>query len=151
MMSAPEFVLIVVTLLVRLAGRFGVAALGNWATAARAGMAAMLCVTASAHFSSLRPDLVRMVPPAIPNPEFMVTLTGVCEILGAIGLLVPRTRRIAAAALVLLFLALLPANIHAAQAGLTISGDAVEPVGPRIALQALFIAIVWWAGWRSKS
>jgi uncharacterized membrane protein len=51
-----------------------------------------------AHFNSMRTDLVAMVPPSIPNPELMVTFTGFCEVLGAIGLLVPRTRRMAAVA-----------------------------------------------------
>jgi uncharacterized membrane protein len=48
----------------------------------------MLCFTAAAHFNSMRPDMVAMVSPSVPNPEFMVTFTGICEILGAVGLLV---------------------------------------------------------------
>jgi uncharacterized membrane protein len=78
----------------------------------------------------------------------MVTFTGVCEILGAIGLLVPQTRRLAAAALVVFLIAVLPANIHAARAEVTIGGAAATPLLPRIAIQAIFIALVWWAGWR---
>ena len=62
----PLIVLIIVTLLARFAGRLGVVALGNWAAATRVGLAVMLCVTASAHFNSLRADLIRMVPPAVP-------------------------------------------------------------------------------------
>ena len=57
--------------------------------ATRVGLAVMFCFTAAAHFDSMPADLVRMVPPMIPNPEFMVSFTGICEILGAIGLLVP--------------------------------------------------------------
>jgi len=41
----------------------------------------------------------------------MVTFTGVCEIVGAIGLLVPRMRRVAAIALILFLIAVLPARI----------------------------------------
>jgi uncharacterized membrane protein len=145
---APLIVLIVVTLLARFAGRLGIVALGNWAAAIRVGLAVMLCFTAAAHFNSMRPDLVRMVPPAVPNPELMVTFTGVCEILGAIGLLVPQTRRIAAVALVVFLVAVLPANIHAARAEVTRAGAPATPLVPRIALQVLFIALVWWAGWR---
>lgn len=92
---APLIVLILGTLLARLAGRLGVKALQHWSAATRAGLAIMFCFTAAAHFNSMRPDLVRMVPPAIPNPQLMVTVTGVCEVLGALGLLIPRTRRIA--------------------------------------------------------
>lgn len=108
----------------------------------------MFCFTAAAHFNSMRPDLIAMVPPAVPNPELMVSLTGVCEILGAIGLLVPRTRRIAALALIVFLLAVLPANIHTAQAGVTLRGAPATPIGPRVALQAVFIALLWWSGVR---
>ncbi len=148
---APLVVLVVVTLLARLAGQLGVAPLRDWAAAARVGLAVMFCFTAAAHFNNLRADLVRMVPPQVPNPGFMVTFTGVCEILGAIGLLVPRTRRVAAVALIVFLIAVLPANIHAARSGETIGGAPVTPLVPRVALQVLFIALVWWAGVRRKA
>jgi uncharacterized membrane protein len=109
----------------------------------------MLCFTAAAHFNSMRADMVAMVPPAVPNPGFMVTFTGICEILGAAGLLVPRTRRLAAAALIAFMLAVLPANIHAAQAGVTLRGAPATPIIPRVALQALFIGLLWWSGLRA--
>ena len=143
---APLIVLVAASLLARLAGRLGVAPLRDWAGALRVGLAAMLCFTAAAHFNSMRSDLVRMVPPSIPNPELMVTFTGICEILGAIGLLVRRTRRAAAVALIVFFLAVLPANIHAARSGVTLRGQPATPVAPRVALQLLFIGLVWWSG-----
>jgi uncharacterized membrane protein len=146
---APLIVLVVAGLLARLIGQLGVAALRDWAAATRVGLAVMLCFTAAAHFNSMRPDMIAMVPPFVPNPEFMVTFTGICEILGAIGLLVPRTRRIAAAALIVFMLAVLPANIYAAQAGVTFRGAPPTPIVPRIALQALFIALLWWSGIRA--
>jgi uncharacterized membrane protein len=145
---APLIVLVVVTLLARLAGRFGVRELQDWPAATRVGLAAMFCLTASAHFSSMRSDLIRMVPPSLPNPALIVTLTGICEILGAAGLLVPRTRRAASVALILFLVAVLPANIHAARSGVTLSGAPPTPLIPRVALQALFIGAVWWAGLR---
>ena len=144
----PLIVLIVVTLLARFAGQLGVVAFRSWAGATRVGLAVMLCFTAAAHFNSMRADLIRMVPPAVPNPELMVTFTGVCEILAAIGLLIRQTRRLTAVALVLFLIAVLPANIHAARTGVTLAGAATTPLLPRIALQVLFIALVWWAGWR---
>jgi uncharacterized membrane protein len=148
---APLIVLVVVTVLSRLIGQWGVTRLRDWAASTRLGLAVMFCFTAVAHFNSIRPDLVAMVPPFVPRPELMVTLTGICEILGAVGLLVPRTRRIAAAALIVLMLALLPANIHAAQAGLTLRGAAATPIIPRVALQVLFIILLWWSGVRRRS
>ena len=114
---APLIILIVVTVLARLVGQLGVVALGEWAAVTRAGLAVMFCFTAAAHFNSMQADLIRMVPPALPYAEFMVKFTGFCEILGAIGLLVPRTRRLAAIALILFLVAVLPVNIHAAWRG----------------------------------
>ena len=143
---APLIVLVAATLLARLAGRLGVTPLQGWPAATRAGLAVMLCFTASAHFNSMRADLVRMVPPAVPHPELMVTLTGVCEVLGAIGLLIPPARRIAAVALILFLIAVLPANIHAARASLTLNGAPVTALWPRVVLQIVFIALVWWSG-----
>lgn len=148
---APLIVLVTVTLLARLIGQVGVTSLRNWPAATRAGLAVMLCFTAAAHFNSLRPDMIAMVPPFVPAPAFMVTFTGICEILGAIGLVVPRTRRIAAVALIVFLLAVLPANIHAAQAGVTLRGAPVTPVIPRVALQALFIGLIWWSGVRRSA
>lgn len=145
---APLIVLVVVALLARLIGQLGVAHLRDWAECTRVGLAVMFCFTAVAHFNSMRPDMVAMIPPIVPNPEFMVTFTGICEILGAIGLLVPRTRRMAAVALVVFLVAVLPANIHAAQTGVTLGGAAATPIVPRIVLQVLFIALLWWSGVR---
>lgn len=142
---APLIVLVVATLLARLAGRLGPGLVTDWRGAVRVGLAVMFFFTASAHFNSMRADLIRMVPPSVPSPGAMVTFTGLCEILGAIGLLIPRTRRVAAGALIVMLLAILPANIHAAISGGTIGGQPVTPLVPRIALQALFIALIWWS------
>jgi len=92
-----------------------------------------------------------MVPAAVPNPELMVTFTGLCEIFGAVGLLLPPTRRVAAAALIALLLAVLPANIHAAHEGLTLGGAPATPLVPRIALQTVFILLIWWCGLRDHN
>lgn len=147
---AVLIVFVVATLLARLIGHVGAPGLRDWAASIRVGLAVMFCFTAAAHFNSMRADLIAMVPPFVPNPGFMVTFTGICEVLGATGLLVPRTRRIAGVALILFLLAVLPANIHAAQAGVDLGGDPVTPIVPRVVLQALFIALLWWSAVRSR-
>jgi uncharacterized membrane protein len=146
---APLIALVIATFLARLVGQLGAVPLRDWAAATRVGLAVMFCFTAAAHFTPMRADLIRMVPPAVPNPELMVTFTGMCEIAGAIGLLVPRTRRVAAVALILFLIAVLPANIHAARSGVTLRGAPATPLVPRVALQLLFIVLVWWAGIRA--
>ena len=147
---APLIVLVIVTLCARLAGQCGVAQLRHWAAAIRVGLAVMFCFTAVAHFNSMRPDMVRMVPAFVPNAEFMVTFTGICEVLGGIGLLARRTRRIAALALMILLIAVLPANVNAALSSITLRGATPTPLIPRIALQVFFVALLWWSGIRAS-
>jgi uncharacterized membrane protein len=132
-------------LLARLAGLAGVEALNSWPAAVRVGLAAMLLLTASAHFTKLRHDLVRMVPGVVPYPMAVIYFTGVCELLGALGLLVPSVRAAAGTALVVFFLAILPANIHAARAKVTLRGNPATPLAARIPMQALFIGLTWWS------
>jgi uncharacterized membrane protein len=58
-----------------------------------------------------------IVPPYFTNPEALVKISGVFEILGGIGILIERTRQWAAYGLIALCVAVLPANIHMAMHG----------------------------------
>jgi uncharacterized membrane protein len=111
----------------------------GWLTALRMGLAGMFFLTASAHWGRRRADLVRMVPKNFPHPEFLVTLTGICEILGAIGLLVPPLVRWAAIGLTLLLIAVFPANVRAARDGITIGGKPATPLPSRSLIQGFFL------------
>jgi len=141
-------VLAVGTLVARLIGAEWVRFLNSWPAATRAGLAVMLLFAASAHFNSMRHELARMVPRAIPNAMGMIYFTGVCEILGGIGLLLPATRLAATIALIVMFVALLPANIRAAREGMTLRGKPVTPLLWRVPMQIVFVALTWWAGTR---
>ncbi|WP_437910074.1 DoxX family protein [Sorangium sp. So ce327] len=137
---APVLVLTVSFAVFLLLGRLGVRHLARWVTCLRYALAAMFLLTASAHWGSRRAELVAMVPPALPYPELLVTATGVLEIAGAAALLVPRLAPWAAAGLTVLLLAMFPANVVAARAGLTLGGSPVTPLVPRTLLQIVFIA-----------
>jgi uncharacterized membrane protein len=141
---APVIVLAAATLLLRGLGALGVNAFETWLESVRVALALMFLFTASAHFTRMKEDLVRMVPPSFPNPRALVFATGVLEILGAIGLLVPATRRPAAWGLALLLLVLFPANVSAARRGLTLRGKPVTPLAIRLPIQLLFLALVLW-------
>jgi uncharacterized membrane protein len=121
-------------------GAAGVHALAGWHTPLRLALAGMFLLTASAHWGKRRPDLVQMVPRAFPRPEAIITLTGVLELLGAVGLLLRPLAPAAAAGLSLLLLAMFPANVRAARAGLTIGGRPATALAPRTVLQLLFLA-----------
>lgn len=126
-------------------GFAGVSALASWAAAARDGLAVTLLFTASAHFTPMKEDLIRMMPKWVPRPRAVVFFTGLCEIAGAIGLVIPATRSAAGIALILFFIAVLPANIHAARAGVTLRGRPATPLWLRLPMQILFIVLAWWS------
>jgi uncharacterized membrane protein len=129
----PLLVLAVLFIVLSLAG------LGWW-TSLRVALGAMFLLTASAHWGKRRPDLVRMVPAVFPRPELLVTLTGILEIAGALGLLYPPTARAAALCLCVLLVCLFPANIRAAREKMTIGGRPVPALLPRTAIQIVFVA-----------
>jgi uncharacterized membrane protein len=120
--------------------------LPDWVTSLRWALAVMFMLTASAHWGSRRADLVAMVPDAMPDPELLVTISGIAEIAGAVGLLVPRLAPFAAAGLALLLVAVFPANVHAARESLSIGGAKVTPLIPRALLQVVFLGAVLVAG-----
>jgi uncharacterized membrane protein len=137
---APLFVLIVVTVTLRAVGAAGMRRLRSWPTALRGGLAAMFVVTGGSHFVGMREDLISMVPPALPEPGLLVTVTGVLELAGAVGLVWRRTAPWAAAGLSVLLVAMFPANVYAALEGLTLSGAPAMALLPRTLLQVVFLA-----------
>jgi uncharacterized membrane protein len=129
------------SVLARLAGLLGVAALDGWIPALRVGLALMFVLTSVAHFSrTRRADLIRMVLPGFHRADLLVTITRVLELAGAVGLLIPAMARVAAICLALLMLAMFPANASAARRERMLGGRPVMPIGPRTALQVVFVA-----------
>jgi uncharacterized membrane protein len=100
----------------RLVGWLGVDYVNSWPQAVAVGLAAMFVMTGVAHFvNPLRRDMIAIVPPRLPAPGLLVTITGVLELVGAAGLLYPPTRVAAAVCLFVLMLVMFPANIYASR------------------------------------
>ena len=92
--------------------------------------------------------MAKMIPPALRregalNPLNLVYLTGVCEIAGGIGLLVPQTRLAAGIALVVFLAAVFPANAYAA-ANRERFGTLAIPFWPRLVGQLVLAALIIW-------
>lgn len=139
---APLLTLLVGTGLARLVGLLGVDALDGWLAALRVGLALMFVLTGLAHFGlGRREGLVAMVPPRLPRPDLLVTVTGVLEFAGAAGLLLPSTYRLAAVCLALLMLAMFPANVYAARHEVTLAGKPTTSLPLRTAEQVLYVAV----------
>jgi uncharacterized membrane protein len=85
-----------------------------------------------------------IMPRWVPYPREVVVVTGVCEILGAIGLMIPRLRWLAGVGLAAYAVAVFPANIKHAFEGVRLGGEALGwgYHAPRLAFQPVF---VWWA------
>jgi uncharacterized membrane protein len=88
-----------------------------------------------------------IMPPWLPYPRELVLLSGVFQIAGGLGVLHPRTRRAAGWGLILLLLAVWPANVQmlldARASGAPAAVQALLAL--RIPLQ---IPLIWWV-WRS--
>jgi uncharacterized membrane protein len=113
---APLVALLTGSVAARIVGWLGIDYVNSWVKAIAVGLAAMFVLTGVAHFAPpLRASLIAIVPPRLPEPGLLVSFTGVLELLGAVGLLVPATRIVAAFCLMLLMLAMFPANIYAAR------------------------------------
>ncbi len=142
---APLIVLVASLLTLRLLG-LAVPAFADWPTDARYALALMLVLTASAHFvAATRQELIRMVPSRLPLRAQLVTLTGVLELIAAVGLLLPIVAPFAGIGLVLLLMAMFPANVKAAVENLPLRGKSATPLIFRLPLQILFIAVTWYA------
>ena len=109
-------------------------------------LAALFVAAGVAHFRTPEP-FVKIVPPYLPSPYVLVYVSGIFEILGGLGLLLPATRLIAGWGLIALLLAVFPANIYMATAGVKIGGFPSQPwmAWARLPLQFVLIGLVYWA------
>ncbi|MCF7689699.1 MAG: DoxX family membrane protein [Cephaloticoccus sp.] len=115
-------------------------------------LAAIFFVVAGAnHFR--QPEIyLGMMPPFLPWPEALNLISGAAEILGGLGLMVARTRRIAGWGLLALLVAVFPANVYVALQG-RMPGLDVSPLALwlRLPFQFVFMAWVWWVSQRTET
>ena len=114
---------------------------------ARWAMVVFMIVSGIGHFA-ITDTYAAMVPASFPAPRLLVYVSGVAELLGGIGLVVPwpRLRQAAAIGIIALLVAVFPANVnmavhHISPAGMHVSSAALWA---RLPFQALFIAWAWW-------
>ena len=86
-----------------------------------------------------------IMPPSLPYHEAAVAISGVFEIIGAVGLLFQRTRRMAGIGLFVLTLAVSPANIY-----MSLNPELFPDVSDlaltlRLVIQVLLLTCIWWS------
>ena len=96
------------------------------------------------HFTNT-PFFLAIVPPYVPMPLAAVYVSGVCEIAFALGILYPPTRQWSGNLLILLTIAVTPANVYMWQ-----HPDLFPSVSPtflsaRLVVQVGLIALIWWS------
>jgi uncharacterized membrane protein len=96
-----------------------------------------------AHFSLTDVEM-RIVPSYIPWPRAAVLISGVFELLGAIGILIPKTRRAAGIGLFLLTIAVTPANVYMLQHAELFNVPRWALI-VRLPFQVVLLALILWS------
>ena len=124
--------------------RSGLSSFGRLQWVLRLVAAAPLLLSGSAHF--VRTALYAgIIPPWIPYHYELVLLSGVLELAGAVGLLLPQCTRAASACLTVLMIVIFPANVYVA--GHMVGGMHMPGVPVRLALQVIYMVLLLAAGW----
>ena len=110
-------------------------------------LAAAFVLAGTYHFLN-PPFYLRMMPPVLPAPLFLVYLSGVFEILFGVLLLIPRFSRIAAWLIIALLIAVFPANIYMAMNPQLFPDISQTALYIRLPLQLVLMA---WAFWFTRS
>jgi uncharacterized membrane protein len=148
---APLFILVISFILLRGVGFLGVRRLSSWREAGLFAVAIMFLFTGSTHFTGMKHDYAAMLPDSLSGNLGIIYLTGTLQIAGAVGLLVPRTRKLAGICLALLLVAMFPGNVYAALNDIEFRGDAPTPLWLRTPIQLFFIGMVLWTSIKRRS
>ena len=109
---------------------------------AKAGLSLFFLFTSLGHFIKTE-EMSAMVPPVIPCPVGLIYITGVLELLGAIGVWIPRLTRLTGLCLILMLIGLLPANIYSAFHRVDFGGHSSGPAYLLVRVPFQIFAI-WW-------
>jgi uncharacterized membrane protein len=124
------------------------------ARSGRIAMSAMLVLTAMGHFMFTKG--MAMMISFLPFSTVIVYVTGLLELVLALGLLIPKTRQLTAWLLIVFFIVLLPANIYAAYRHVNLqegnyTGEGISYLWFRIPLQLFFICWVYFSSIKNQS
>jgi len=112
------------------------------ATRARVGLSLFFVFTGLGHFIRTR-EMAAMLPLSVPYRIELVYLTGILELLGAVGVWIPSLTRLTGLLLILMLIAILPANIYSAINHVDFGGHEAGPIYllVRIPFQ---LFVIWW-------
>ncbi len=108
---------------------------------ARSLLATLFVIAGILHFA-ITPVYTQIMPSFLPAPRLLVQISGLAEILGGLGLLIPALRPAAAWGLIALLIAVLPANLHMALHPAQFPRIPPALLWLRLPLQ---LPLLWWA------
>ncbi len=85
----------------------------------------------------------QIVPPGFGDPAQLVAISGIAEVAGGVGVLLPRTRRLSGLGLIALLLAVFPANLYMARDPERFHRIPRWALYARLPLQPLMIWGIW--------
>lgn len=117
----------------------------NWRAIFR-WLAAVFFITAGANHFRDPAFYLSAMPSWLPWQRTLIDVSGGAEVLGGVGVLLPRTRRAAGWGLIALLVAVFPANLNMALRDVQPPGRYVEEwlLWARLPVQFILIAWVWW-------
>ena len=109
---------------------------------ARVGLSLFFIFTGLGHFIRTQ-EMAAMLPLSVSYRTELVYFTGILEVLGAIGVWIPRLMRRTGLLLIVMLIAILPANIYSAMNRVDFGGHEAGPVYllVRIPFQ---LFVIWW-------
>lgn len=115
----------------------------NYRLCGRIALATMF-FTGTSHFT-LSDGMVQMLPPHIPMRYFIIYLTGVLELLFAVGLMLPNYFRLTGILVIVFLICVFPSNVYAALNSVDFSGNVNGPIYLlfRVPLQLFLIGWTW--------
>lgn len=124
--------------------------MGRWVTGfkissakrARLGLSIFFIFTSIGHFIRTE-GMAAMLPSSVPYRIELIYISGVLELLGAIGVWIPRLMRLTGFLLILMLIGLLPANVYAAINRVDFGGHSAGPAYLLVRIPFQLFAI-WW-------
>ena len=118
------------------------------------GRTAVLCLLAAFYIGfgvlhTVAPEVFLPIMPSwVPLPREVILFTGACELLGGVGLLIPRLRWFSGLMLAIYAVCVFPANIHHALDRVTVPGLSSSwwYHAPRLAFQPVMVWLALYAG-----
>jgi len=119
----------------------------NLVLSGKIALSVMLLFTSIGHFKFTN-GMMKMLPEGMPAKKEMIWITGIIEMLAAIGIIVSSTARTTGMLLIIFFVLILPSNIYAAVRHLDYekadyTGSGVKYLWFRVPFQLLLIGWVY--------